>query len=732
MALKLLPGSPFPLGATWDGTGVNFAIFSENAQGIELCLFDEIDAAAKETLVVEETTGHVWHCYVPGLSIGQLYGYRVHGPYEPEQGLRFNPAKLLIDPYARAIAGKVDWKQPIFPYQIGQPDADLIMDSTDDSTGVPKGVVTTTVFDWKNDRPPLIPLHQSVIYELHVKGFTAWNPEIPEDLRGSYAGLASPASVQYLKELGITAVELMPVHDSLDDKHLVDQGLSNYWGYNTTNFFSPDARFSSSGDRGQQIGEFKTMVRELHTAGIEVILDVVYNHTSEGNHFGPLLSFRGIDNPTYYRLTVENPRFYMDYTGTGNTLNVRHPQVLKMIMDSLRYWVLEMHVDGFRFDLAATLARELHDVDRLSAFFDIIHQDPILSKVKLIAEPWDVGEGGYQVGQFPALWAEWNGEYRDSVRRYWRGDEGQLADLGYRLTGSSDLYQRDGRRPSASINFITAHDGFTLNDLVTYSEKHNEANGEKNKDGSNENYSFNYGVEGPTEDAEIIETRERQKRNLLATLLLSQGVPMICGGDETGRSQKGNNNTYAQDTELSWIDWNLDDSRKQLLAFTQKVIALRRAHPNLHRRKFFQDRRINPSGVGPQKVDGETVQDITWFRPDGKMMSDAEWGAGWARCLGLQLSGKTLNDQDRNGEPITDDTFLFCLNSHDDSVDFHLPTCTMGRVWELLLDTRNVETEQKQMECGTPYGMIARSAALFREVAEPSHESALQVVSEKK
>jgi glycogen operon protein len=719
MASKVLPGSPYPLGATWDGTGVNFAIFSENATGVELCLFDDLGTGARDTIPVLETTGHVWHCYIPGLSIGQLYGYRVYGAYSPERGLRFNPAKLVVDPYARALAGKVDWQQPIFPYQAGSPDADLIIDETDDAPGVPKGVVTTTVFDWQNDRPPLTPLPNSVIYEIHVKGFTAQHPDIAPELRGMYAGLASPPAIQYLKNLGITAVELMPVHDSLDDKHLIDKGLSNYWGYNTTNFFAPDARFSSAGDRGQQIGEFKTMVRELHKAGIEVILDVVYNHTSEGNHFGPMLSFRGIDNPTYYRLVKDDPRFYMDYTGTGNTLNVRHPQVLKLIMDSLRYWVLEMHVDGFRFDLAATLARELHDVDRLSAFFDIIHQDPVLSKVKLIAEPWDVGEGGYQVGQFPALWAEWNGKYRDSVRRYWRGEEGQLAELGYRLTGSSDLYQHDGRRPSASINFVTAHDGFTLNDLVSYNEKHNEANHEDNRDGANDNYSCNYGVEGPTDDPEILETRERQKRNFLATLLLSQGVPMICGGDEICRTQRGNNNGYAQDSELTWFDWNLDAPKKDLLAFTQKLIALRSAHPNLRRRKFFQDRSIDPAGVGPQRVNGETVQDITWFRPDGKMMSEQEWQAGWARCLGLQLSGKTLDDVDRTGERILDDTFLFCLNSHHDGVDFYMPSCSHGHYWELLLDTGEPDTVPRNMACGAPYTMIARSATLFREVIDP-------------
>ena len=719
MLSKTLPGSHYPLGATWDGMGVNFAIFSENATKVELCLFGEPDGPPTDTISFTESTGHVRHCYVHGLTIGQLYGYRVHGPYEPEKGLRFNPAKLLIDPYAKALVGKVDWSKPVFGYTLNDPEADLSIDEQDDAAGVPKGVVTTSVFDWRNDRPPGTQLHDSVIYELDVKGFTILDASIPEELRGTYAGLATPSAIQYLKDLGITAVELMPVHDSLDDKHLVDQGLSNYWGYNTTNFFAPDARFSSTGDHGPQIGEFKTMVRALHQAEIEVILDVVYNHTSEGNQLGPTLSFRGIDNSTYYRLVQDQPRYYMDYTGTGNTLNVRHPQVLKLVMDSLRYWVQEMHVDGFRFDLASALARELHDVDRLSAFFDVIHQDPVLSKIKLIAEPWDVGEGGYQVGQFPALWAEWNGKYRDSVRRYWRGDEGQLADLGYRLTGSSDLYERDGRRPSASINFITAHDGFTLNDLVSYNEKHNEANGEDNRDGTNENYSCNYGAEGPTDNEDIIEVRERQKRNLLGTLLLSQGVPMICGGDEIGRTQQGNNNAYAQDNEITWVDWNLSDRGKQLLEFTRKVIQIRRAHPNLHRRKFFQDRLIEPAAVGPEKVNGESVQDITWFRPDGKIMTDEEWRAEWARCLGMQLSGKTLRDVDRSGEPITDDTFLLCLNSHTESVAFQLPDCVPGKCWELAVDTRSSDTKLENFDCATVYEMMDRSLALFRQVDSP-------------
>jgi isoamylase len=718
MATKILPGSPYPQGATWDGTGVNFAIYSENATGVDLCLFDDLRSDNCETIQVRECTGYVWHCYVPGLSIGQLYGYRVHGPYQPENGFRFNPAKLLIDPYARAIAGKVDWDYPVFGYRLGDPNADLSCDSQDDAAGIPKGVISTSHFDWQNDRAPQTQLHDSVIYELHVKGFTARHPEVPDTLRGTYAGLVSPPVIEYFKKLGITAVELMPTHDFLDDKTLLEKGLRNYWGYNTTNFFAPEARYCSTGDRGQQIGEFKTMVRELHRANIEVILDVVYNHTSEGNQMGPTLSFRGVDNTTYYRLVDQNSRYYMDYTGTGNTLNVRHPQVLKLVMDSLRYWVLEMHVDGFRFDLAAALARELHDVDRLSAFFDVINQDPVVSKVKLIAEPWDVGEGGYQVGHFPALWAEWNGKYRDVVRRYWKGDDGQLLELGYRLTGSSDLYQRDGRRPSASINFVTAHDGFTLQDLVSYDQKHNEANGEDNRDGTNENYSWNCGVEGPTDDPGIIALRDRQKRNMLSTLLLSEGVPMVCGGDEICRTQMGNNNAYAQDNEISWLDWNLDDRKKALEAFTINLIKLRKAHPNFRRRKFFQDRKISPATAGMRHFEGFDVQDIAWYRPDGERMTEEEWNAGWVRCLGMCLSGRTLDDVDRYGEPIVDDSFLFCLNPHHEHIQFYLPPCISCK-WEVILDTRNPEhTERREIQSGEPYDMMEHSAVLFCEVEQ--------------
>lgn len=636
-----------------------------------------------------------------------MYGYRVHGPYDPNQGLRFNPAKLLIDPYAIAIAGEVDWNAPIFPYRLGDPQEDLAIDTNDSALGMPKCVVTSPYFDWEQDRAPRIPVSESIIYELHVKGFTKCHPDVPEELRGTYAGLASKASTAYLKKLGITAVELMPVHEFLNDKSLIDRGLTNYWGYNTTNFFAPDARYSSVGDSGGQVAEFKSMVKALHREGIEVILDVVYNHTSEGNHMGPMLSFRGVDNTTYYRLMQDNPRFYMDYTGTGNSLNVRHPQVLKLIMDSLRYWVEEMHVDGFRFDLASTLARELHDVDRLSAFFDVIHQDPVISRVKLIAEPWDVGEGGYQVGRFPVLWAEWNGKYRDTVRRYWKSDDGQLSDLAYRLTGSSDLYERDGRRPSASINFVTAHDGFTLHDLVSYNEKHNEANGENNNDGANDNHSWNMGVEGPTDDPEILELRERQKRNFLATLLLSQGVPMICGGDEIDRDQKGNNNAYCQDNELTWFDWNLDARRRSLLEFTRMLIDLRRNHPNLHRRKFFQDRSIRRS----------EQKDIMWVRPDGEEMTDEEWNAGWVRCLGVILNGETLDHVDEKGDKIIDDTFLIMLNCHHEPIKFYVPRGPQGTCWEVVLDTNRPDLTpcSEKAQCGQPYELVRQSLAVMRE-----------------
>ena len=711
MARAILPGRPYPQGATWDGTGVNFSIYSEGATGVELCLFDDPASAQCRTIPIHERSGHVWHCCVPGVRIGQYYGYRIHGPYEPEKGMRFNPAKLLIDPYAKAITGRVDWNAPVFGYELGNPDEDLKLDECDDAAAVPKGVVVSAEFDWGNDAPPLTPLHDSVLYEVHVKGFTERHPQIPEEIRGTYAAFTHPVCIEYLKKLGITAVELMPVHSFFADKSLRDRGLTNYWGYNTINFFSPDARYSSSGDRGEQVGEFKSMVKAMHRAGIEVILDVVYNHTAEGNHLGPTLSFKGIDNATYYRTVTDQPRYYMDYTGTGNTLNVRHPQVLKLIMDSLRYWVCHMHVDGFRFDLAAALARELHEVDRLSAFFDIINQDPVISQVKLIAEPWDVGEGGYQVGKFPPVWAEWNGRYRDAARRYWKGDDGQLAEFGYRITGSSDLYQGDGRHPTASVNFITAHDGFTLEDLVSYNDKHNDANGEENRDGSNDNHSWNCGAEGPTEDPAIVALRERQKRNLLTTLLLSQGVPMICGGDEIGRTQRGNNNAYAQDNDISWFDWNLTDAQGALFEFTRELIELRKSHPNLHRRKFFQDRRIDPEAPD-RAVNGGAEADLVWLRPDGSAMKQEEWHAGWIRCIGLMLNGQTLDDVNAVGERIVDDTFLILFNPHHEPIRFVLPSPKHGVAWDLCFDTSRKKggtTRARRF-----YRLTERSLALFR------------------
>ncbi|HZU22700.1 MAG TPA: glycogen debranching protein GlgX [Terriglobales bacterium] len=707
MARPILPGRPFPLGATWDGSGTNFALYSENATRVELCLFDNRLKRERERIEVRENTAFVWHCYVPGANPGQQYGYRVHGPFEPKRGLRFNPAKLLVDPYAKAVSGAIDWTKPIFPYRFGGDDADLTLDKRDSSPGMPKSVVVNPYFDWDNDRAPRIPLRESVIYELHVRGFSKLNEKLPEGLRGTYAGLASPASIKYLKRLGITAVELMPVHHFIDDKYLIDKGLRNYWGYNTLNYFSPEPRYSSAGDTGGQVSEFKAMVRALHREGIEVILDVVYNHTAEGNHLGPMLSFRGIDNTTYYRLT-DDPRYYMDYTGTGNSLNVRHPQVLKLIMDSLRYWVTEMHVDGFRFDLAATLARELHDVDRLSAFFDIIHQDPVVSRVKLIAEPWDVGEGGYQVGNFPVLWAEWNGKYRDTVRRFWKGDEGQLSDLAYRLTGSSDLYQNDGRKPYASINFVTAHDGFTLQDLVSYNEKHNEANGENNQDGANDNHSWNMGAEGTTDDDEIIAARERQKRNLLATLLLSQGVPMVLMGDEMGRTQQGNNNAYCQDNEISWNDWKPTQQKRQFLDFAARLIELKRGHPNLRRRKFSSDRTAHP-GV---------VKDLAWYRPDGEEMTEADWTASWARSVGLMFNGNTLDELDDLARPVVDNSFLILVNSHHEPVTYKLPDSPLGHGWETVVNTTCLEDPFRRSAAAGEVEVGPRSLILLCEPRE--------------
>jgi glycogen operon protein len=703
--MKLWPGKPYPLGALWDGAGVNFSLFSENAEKVELCLFDSSEGKESARIPLREKTAHVWHIYLPEVRLGQLYGYRVHGPYEPEQGHRFNPAKLLLDPYAMAIAGTIKWGDELFSYPIGHPDADLALDERDSSDGLPKCVVVDPAFSWGNDVAPRTPWHKTLIYELHVKGFTARHPGVPERLRGTYAGLACPAVLDYFHSLGITAVELMPVHQFVADRQLVDRGLTNYWGYNSIGFFAPDARYSSSGVLGQQVAEFKTLVKTLHREGIEVILDVVYNHTAEGNELGPTLSFRGIDNASYYRLVENDRRYYMDYTGCGNTLNVTHPAVLRLIMDSLRYWIQEMHVDGFRFDLASALARELHAVDRLGAFFDIIHQDPVISQVKLIAEPWDLGEGGYQVGNFPALWAEWNGIYRDTVRRFWKGDSGQVGSMAYRLTGSSDLYGTSDRQPHASINFITAHDGFTLHDLVSYNDKHNEANGEDNRDGHNDNLSWNCGAEGPTDDIAIIELRERQKRNFLATLLLSQGVPMLLAGDEIGRSQSGNNNSYCQDNEISWLDWNLDPRRQSLLEFARSLIQLFHDHPVLRRRHFFQGRSIR----------GTAVKDLSWFRCDGKEMTEEDWNNAENRCVGLILSGDAVDELDARGNRITDDTFLFLLNANHQRVAFMLPGPSAKAQWQVVLDTREgMARRTRRVSKGANYNLEGRSLALFR------------------
>ena len=701
MNYTLLPGRPYPLGAKCNSKGTNFALYSEHATAVQVCLFDE-QGNQTDCVDLRERTAFVWHGLIRGIEPGQRYGYRVDGPWEPEKGHRFNASKLLVDPYAEAICGKVDWKAPIFAYKV-EDGNDLIRCDKDDAYGVPKSIVVDHTFDWGNDCCPQTPLSDSVIYETHVKGFSYCNPDVPKKLRGTYAGLGHQVSIDYFKKLGITAVELLPVHHFIDSGHLVDKGLGNYWGYNTLGFFAPMARYSSSGDTGGQVNEFKQMVKSLHAAGIEVILDVVYNHTCEGNQLGPTLSFKGACNSTYYRVLEDNPRYYMDYTGTGNTLNVRNPQVLKLLMDSLRYWVTEMHVDGFRFDLASTLARELHDVSKLSSFFDTIHQDPTLADVKLIAEPWDVGEGGYQVGNFPVLWAEWNGKYRDTVRKFWKGDAGQLSDLAYRLTGSSDLYQFDGRKPYASINFITAHDGFTLDDLVSYNEKHNEANGENNQDGANDNESWNMGDEGPTDDPEINNLRERQTRNFLTTLLLSQGVPMISGGDEIARSQRGNNNSYCQDNELNWYDWKLDAPRKRLLEFTSKLVHLRREHPNLHRRKFFQDRVI-------RKTNGDSVvHDLSWFGTDGKSLSNEAWSTEWNRSLAILLNGNTLQVSDDEGRPVVDDSFLIMVNAASEGVEFVLPPTPNGGYWSHLIDTENIADPFATTEVGDKVILGGRS-----------------------
>jgi isoamylase len=698
------PGKPYPLGATWDGEGVNFALFSEHAEKVQLCLFDQSGHRELHRVNVHEQTDQVWHCYLPEARPGLLYGYRVYGPYQPAEGSRFNPNKLLLDPYAKQIVGNLKWSDSHFGYRIGHRLEDLSFDRRDSASGMLKSVVIDPAFTWGIDQSPRTPWHKTVIYELHVKGLTIEHPQVPASLRGTYAGLGTAPIIDHLLELGITAVELMPVHYFVDDRVLVEKGLRNYWGYNTIGFFAPASRYSATGS----ISEFKTMVKTMHSAGIEVILDVVYNHTAEGNQLGPTLSFRGIDNAVYYRTLPDNPRYYMDYTGTGNTLNMRHPRVLQLIMDSLRYWVLEMHVDGFRFDLAATLARELHEVDKLGAFLDIIHQDPILSQVKLIAEPWDLGEGGYQVGKFPVGWAEWNDRYRDALRSYWKGDGGQIGELAYRITGSSDLYARSGRRPYASINFVTAHDGFTLQDLVSYNQKHNEANGEDNRDGTDNNRSWNCGAEGPTDDPAVNALRAQQKRNFIATLLLSQGVPMLLAGDEIGHTQQGNNNAYCQDNEIGWINWEDNNAKAaQMIGFVQKVIALRKQHAVFRRRNFFQGRAIK--GVG--------VKDILWLRPDGREMTDEEWNQENARTLGVFLSGSAVGEMDERGQHVTDENFLLLMNGHHEEVPFSLPTVASGMLWIPLVDTSCQMTggAVSQFDASMAYPLQARSLALLVE-----------------
>ena len=692
-------GNPYPLGATWDGRGVNFSIFSEHATEVELCL---VTPEGDETRVpIKRRTGFVWHCYLDGIGPGQRYGYRVHGPYAPEQGLRFNHHVRLLDPYAKALSGLHDWSAGSFAYDQAAGKQDLSM-SDQEALGAPLSLVIDPHFDWGSERSPNLPFHELVVYEAHVRGLTILHPEVPEDLRGTYLGMCQPAIISYLQELGVTAIELMPIHAFVDDQFLLDKGLRNYWGYNTIGFFAPDPRFRAGSVPGSEVNQFKELVKAMHAAGIEVILDVVYNHTAEGNHLGPTMSFRGIDNPSYYRVVDDEPRFYMDYTGTGNTLNVRHPQTLQLMMDSLRYWVLDMHIDGFRFDLAAALARSLHEVDQLSSFFMLIHQDPTLSQIKMIAEPWDVGPGGYQVGNFPVRWAEWNGRYRDAMRAFWRGDGGSASELAYRLTGSSDIYENDGRNPYMSINFVTCHDGFTLADLVSYENKHNEANGEENRDGNDHNLSFNCGVEGATDDPEIRALRAKQRRNLLATLLLSQGTPMISHGDERGRTQQGNNNGYCQDNALSWLDWQLTDERRSLLAFTKKVTGLRRAHPSLRRATFFKGRPLR----------GSEVSDIVWFRHDGVVMSDEDWSNAETRSLGVFYAGEGLDEPDADDNPIVDDDLLLLVNSHSEPIDFSLPFPKDDRAWQLQLDTARDDATEEHPG-GEKTSLAAASLKLF-------------------
>ena len=693
--MEVWPGAPYPLGASYDGAGTNFALFSEIAESVELCLFD--DENTETRIPMPEKDALVWHAYLPRVEPGQRYGYRVHGPYDPPNGNRCDPSKLLLDPYAKAFEGSIDWTPACFSYQLGDP---AERNTEDSAPHVLKSIVTNPFFDWQEDRAPRHTYHETVIYEAHVKGLTQLHPGIPEEIRGTYAAVGHPAMIEHLTSLGVTAIELMPVHQFVQDSTLLDKGLSNYWGYNTIGFFAPHNAYSAAGQRGQQVLEFKAMVRELHRAGIEVILDVVYNHTAEGNHLGPTLAFRGIDNAAYYRLTDEDKTFYYDTTGTGNTPLMRSPHVLQLIMDSLRYWVTEMHVDGFRFDLAASLARQFHEVDRLSAFFDLVQQDPVVSQVKLIAEPWDVGPGGYQVGNFPPGWTEWNGKYRDTVRDYWRGEPGSLGEFAERLSGSSDLYEGDGRAPFASINFVTAHDGFTMRDLVSYNDKHNEANGEDGNDGTNDNRSWNCGAEGPTDDPAIKALRARQERNMLATLLLSQGVPMILHGDELGRTQGGNNNVYCQDNATSWIDWAHVD--EELLGFTRAVMRLRAEHPVFRRRRFF---------TGDVAANG--LPDIAWLQADGTPMGEGDWTSPNADPLQVFLNGHGIGEPGLRGESIVDDAFLVLFNPTHEDTSVTLPAASYGAAWTIVLDTGDAKAEGER-DAGSQHQIGARSLVVLR------------------
>jgi isoamylase len=702
--MELWPGEAYPLGATYDGTGTNFALYSEIAESVILCLFEE--DGTETQIPLKEVDGYVWHGYLPQVAPGQKYGYRVHGPNNPAEGHRCNPNKLLLDPYAKAVHGQIDWDQALFGYNFGDENS---VNNEDSAAHMMLGVVVNPFFDWDGDRMPRTPYHQSVIYEAHVKGLTQLHPEVPEEQRGTYAGVAHPAVVAHLQKLGVTAIELMPVHQFVNDSTLQDKGLSNYWGYNTIGFFAPHNSYGSAGDQGEQVQEFKAMVKELHLAGIEVILDVVYNHTAEGNHLGPTLSMRGIDNSAYYRLVEDDKQYYMDYTGTGNSLNVGNPHSLQLLMDSLRYWVTEMHVDGFRFDLASALAREFYEVDRLSAFFELVQQDPVVSQVKLIAEPWDVGPGGYQVGNFPPQWTEWNGKYRDTVRDFWRGEPSSIGEFASRLTGSADLYEHSARRPVASINFVTAHDGFTLRDLVSYNEKHNEANGENNNDGESHNRSWNGGVEGPTDDPEVLALRARQQRNFIATLLLSQGVPMLLHGDELGRTQDGNNNTYAQDSEISWVHWDKMD--QPLLEFTAAVNRLRSEHPTFRRRRFFDGR---PVRRGP----GEALPDIVWLDTSGELMAPEDWDSGFGRSIGVFLNGQGIRGRDARGQRITDANFLMYFNAHDEAVEFTIPAEEYAPAWDIVIDTAGKYADTAAVPAGTVTSIEGKSMVVMRAHSE--------------